>query len=209
MIQSILIANRGEIACRIIRACRQMGIWSTAVYSDADRLARHVQLADEAIYIGAAPAADSYLNISKIIEAAQRAGVDAVHPGYGFLSENAALARACTEAGLIFIGPTATAIEAMGNKRAAKALAAEIGVPVLPGYAGADQSEARLTAEAERLGLPTPEAQIAIIGFGMAGISVVEAYIARAAVTPVSAPVLAVDTAVTTPTGEPATVSVV
>ena len=154
MIQSILIANRGEIACRIIGACRKMGVWATAVYSDADREARHVQLADEAIYIGAAPATDSYLNIEKIIAAAERVGADAIHSGYGFLAENADLARACEVAGLIFIGPSPEAIEAMGNKRAAKALAAQVGVPILPGYAGEDQSQTRFVTEAERIGFP-------------------------------------------------------
>ena len=154
MIHSLLIANRGEIACRIIRTCRQMGIRAVAVFSDADREARHVRLADTAVHIGPAPAADSYLNIEAIIAAAQQTGVDAIHPGFGFLAENAAFARTVTAAGLIFIGPSPEAIAAMGNKRAAKELMATAGIPVLPGYGGADQSDRVLLAEAEHIGFP-------------------------------------------------------
>jgi len=154
MIRSILIANRGEIACRIIRTCRRLGIRTAAVYADADAGARHTTQADEAIRIGPPPASDSYLNMEAIIAAAQRAGVDGVHPGYGFLAENAAFARACAEAGLIFIGPSPEAIEAMGDKRAARALMAETGVPIVPGYDGDDQSDEALQAAAVQIGYP-------------------------------------------------------
>ena len=118
MFQSLLIANRGEIACRIIRTARRIGLRSIAVFSDADEAAQHVQMADEAIHIGAAPARESYLNISAIIAAAKRAGAEAIHPGYGFLSENAGFADACAAAGIVFIGPPASAIRAMGSKSA-------------------------------------------------------------------------------------------
>ncbi|MFQ5400203.1 MAG: acetyl-CoA carboxylase biotin carboxylase subunit [Anaerolineae bacterium] len=154
MIQSILIANRGEIACRIIRTCRRLGIRTAAVYADADAGARHTAQADEAIRIGPPPVSDSYLNIEAIIAAAKRAGVDGVHPGYGFLAENAAFARACAEAGLIFIGPSPEVIETMGDKRAARALMAETGVPVVPGYDGNDQSDEALQAAAAQIGYP-------------------------------------------------------
>ncbi len=154
MIHSLLIANRGEIACRIIRTCRQMGIRTVAVFSDADREARHVRLADTAVHIGPSPATDSYLNIEAIINAAQQTGVDAIHPGFGFLAENADFARAVAAAGLIFIGPSPEAIAAMGNKRAAKEMMAAAGVPILPGYGGADQSDSVLLAEAEHIGFP-------------------------------------------------------
>ncbi|HIP73244.1 MAG TPA: acetyl/propionyl/methylcrotonyl-CoA carboxylase subunit alpha [Anaerolineae bacterium] len=154
MIHSLLIANRGEIACRIIRTCRQMGIRTVAVFSDADREARHVRLADTAVHIGPAPATDSYLNIEAIITAARQTGADAIHPGFGFLAENGEFARAVAAAGLIFIGPTPEAIEAMGNKRAAKEMMAAASVPVLPGYGGADQSDRVLLAEAEHIGFP-------------------------------------------------------
>lgn len=154
MIDKILIANRGEIACRIMKTCRKLGIRTVAVYSKVDARAKHVHLADEAIGIGPAPAADSYLNIERIITAAQQTGVDAIHPGYGFLAENADFARACSEAGLIFIGPSAEAIEAMGNKRAAKLLMQEHGVPTVPGYSGADQSDEALQTAAQEVGFP-------------------------------------------------------
>ncbi|MFZ1397536.1 MAG: biotin carboxylase N-terminal domain-containing protein, partial [Candidatus Promineifilaceae bacterium] len=133
MIRSILIANRGEIACRIVRSCQRLGIRTVAVYSQADATAKHVKLADTAVSIGPPPATHSYLNQHTILDAARQTGVDAIHPGYGFLAENADFARACTAAGFIFIGPNAEAIELMGNKRAAKALVAQAGVPVLPG----------------------------------------------------------------------------
>lgn len=154
MITSILIANRGEIACRIIRTCRSLGIRAIAVYSETDEQSRHVQMADEAIYIGPSPASDSYLSSDKIIAAAQHVAADAIHPGFGFLAENADFAQACAAAGLIFIGPTPEAMAVMGNKRAAKALVAAAGVPTIPGYGGADQADDRLCQEAERIGYP-------------------------------------------------------
>jgi 3-methylcrotonyl-CoA carboxylase alpha subunit len=154
VIRRLLIANRGEIVCRIARTARRLGITTIAVYSDADRNARHVRLADEAYYLGAAPAAESYLDIAKVLALATRVGADAVHPGYGFLSENAGFAQACSEAGLAFIGPPAAAITAMGSKSASKAAMAAVGVPVAPGYHGAEQSIERLRAEAERVGFP-------------------------------------------------------
>ncbi|GJM40677.1 MAG: 3-methylcrotonyl-CoA carboxylase subunit alpha [Ardenticatenaceae bacterium] len=154
MIRSILIANRGEIACRIVRSCQRLGIRTVAVYSEADAGAKHVLMADTAVSIGPPPAADSYLNQEAILEAAHQTGVDAIHPGYGFLAENSAFARACTEAGFIFIGPNPEAIELMGNKRAAKSLMVEAGVPTVPGYSGGDQSDGRFQTEAQKIGLP-------------------------------------------------------
>ncbi|NSL20740.1 acetyl/propionyl/methylcrotonyl-CoA carboxylase subunit alpha [Agrobacterium tumefaciens] len=154
MFSKILIANRGEIACRIIRTARKMGIRTVAVYSDADRDAMHVALADEAIAIGPAPARSSYLDAEKIIAAAQASGAQAIHPGYGFLSENAGFAEACASAGIIFIGPTPDAIRAMGGKSEAKALMAQAGVPVVPGYHGEDQADEKLAGEAEAIGYP-------------------------------------------------------
>ncbi|MEP6884070.1 MAG: biotin carboxylase N-terminal domain-containing protein [Gammaproteobacteria bacterium] len=150
----LLIANRGEIVCRIARTAQRLGVTSIAVYSEADRNARHVRVADEAHYLGPAPAAASYLDIAKIVELAKRVGADAVHPGYGFLSENAAFAQACVDAGLIFVGPPASAIRAMGSKSASKAAMAAVGVPVAPGYHGDDQTPDRLMAEAQRVGFP-------------------------------------------------------
>ena len=150
----LLIANRGEIVCRIVRTARRLGVTSIAVYSDADRTAMHVRAADEAYYLGPAPAAESYLNISGIIALAKRVGADAIHPGYGFLSENAEFAQACLDAGLTFIGPPAAAIKSMGSKSASKAAMAAVGVPVAPGYHGADQSTQRLIEEAARVGYP-------------------------------------------------------
>ena len=150
----ILIANRSEIAVRIMRACCELGIATVAVYSEADRSALHVRQADEAVLIGPAPAAQSYLDAARIIDAALATGAEAIHPGYGFLSERAHFARACAEAGLVFIGPPAEAIELMGSKIAAKELAAQAGVPTAPGYMGTDQSPARLRAEALRVGFP-------------------------------------------------------
>ena len=154
MIHKILIANRGEIALRVIRTAKNLGCRTVAVYSEADAWALHVTTADEAVCIGAAQAAESYLAADKIIDAARLAGADAVHPGYGFLAENAGFARACEEAGLVFIGPGADAMELMGSKRLAKNTLLEAGVPCIPGYQGADQSDAVLLAEAEKIGLP-------------------------------------------------------
>jgi 3-methylcrotonyl-CoA carboxylase alpha subunit len=154
MIQRLLVANRGEIVCRIARTARRLGMTTIAVYSDADRNALHVRSADEAYHLGAAPPAESYLNIGKLIALAKRVGADAIHPGYGFLSENAAFAQACVDAGLIFIGPPAAAIKAMGSKSASKAAMAAVGVPVAPGYHGSEQSAERLQEEAVRAGFP-------------------------------------------------------
>ena len=154
MITKLLIANRGEIACRIIRTARTMGIATVAVYSDADAGALHVRSADEAVHIGPSPAAESYLVGEKIIAAAQQTGADAIHPGYGFLSENADFAQAVLDAGLIWVGPKPVSIRAMGLKDAAKQLMRAAGVPVTPGYDGSDQSAERLTAEAEAIGYP-------------------------------------------------------
>ncbi|MCW8193967.1 acetyl-CoA carboxylase biotin carboxylase subunit [Proteobacteria bacterium 005FR1] len=150
----ILIANRGEIALRIMRSARAMGYRTVAVYSTADRHSRHVREADQAVCIGEALPAQSYLCIDKIIEAARLSGADAIHPGYGFLAENAKLAQACMEAGIVFIGPSAQSIEAMGHKAGAKRLMMEAGVPCVPGYQGEDQSEARMLQEADRIGFP-------------------------------------------------------
>jgi geranyl-CoA carboxylase alpha subunit len=150
----ILVANRGEIALRVMRTARRMGYGTVAVYSTADAAAPHVAGADEAVCIGPPPAAESYLDIAKIVAAAQRAGAGAVHPGYGFLSENAAFARACKEAGLTFIGPPADAIELMGNKARAKRAMAAAGVPCVPGSSGDDSSDDALRAAAEKIGFP-------------------------------------------------------
>ncbi len=152
--QKVLIANRGEIAVRIIRACQELGLTAVAVYSDADREALHVRLADEAYFVGPAPAAESYLRVDTLVEVAQRCGADAVHPGYGFLSERAHFAKACADAGITFIGPPAAAIERMGSKIESKRLALAHGVPVVPGYDGDDQSVETLVLEAERIGYP-------------------------------------------------------
>ena len=150
----ILIANRGEIACRIIGTARRLGIASVAVYSDADRDAMHVELADEAFRIGPAPASQSYLSVPAILEACRASGADAVHPGYGFLAEHGDFADACAQAGVCFIGPPVDAMRTMGAKDAALELAASVGVPVLPGYRGADQSDAALARAADELGYP-------------------------------------------------------
>ena len=150
----LLVANRGEISVRLIRACRELGVRSVAVYSDADRGAMHVRLADEAYRIGPAPAPESYLNVEKLVEAAMRLGAEAVHPGYGFLSENARFARAVREAGIVWVGPPPEAMEQVGDKVRAKELAVEADVPTIPGYAGEDDSEGRLLEEAERIGFP-------------------------------------------------------
>ncbi|MBZ9568591.1 acetyl/propionyl/methylcrotonyl-CoA carboxylase subunit alpha [Modicisalibacter tunisiensis] len=151
---SVLIANRGEIACRVIRTARRLGLRSIAVYSDADANARHVREADEAVRLGPAPARESYLDIDAVIDAARRTGADAIHPGYGFLSENAEFVAACEHAGIAFVGPPASAIAAMGDKSAAKARMETAGVPLVPGYHGDDQDDDHLRAEAERIGYP-------------------------------------------------------
>jgi len=154
MFTKILIANRGEIACRVIQTARRMGIATVAVYSDADANARHVRLADEAVRIGPAAARESYLRADKILEVARATGAQAVHPGYGFLSENDAFADACAEAGIVFIGPPASAIRAMGSKSAAKALMDKAGVPLTPGYHGDRQEPAFLAEQAASIGYP-------------------------------------------------------
>ncbi|RMZ56669.1 hypothetical protein APUTEX25_002758, partial [Auxenochlorella protothecoides] len=153
-ISKLLVANRGEIACRVLTSARKLGIPSVAVYSEADRAAKHVSLADEAFCIGPAPARDSYLRTDRILEVAQLTGTTAVHPGYGFLSENTDFAAALEGAGVAFVGPPASAIRSMGNKSEAKALMSAAGVPVVPGYHGADQADERLQAEADRIGYP-------------------------------------------------------
>ena len=154
MFRKILIANRGEIACRVAATATRMGVRTVAVYSDADALAAHVQACDEAVHIGGPAVADSYLQWQRILDAAVQTGAQAVHPGYGFLSENADFANACASAGLVFIGPSVAAIEAMGLKAASKQLMEKAGVPLVPGYHGADQTPALLVEEAKRIGYP-------------------------------------------------------
>ena len=154
MVKTLLVANRGEIACRIFRSARRLGWRTVAVFSDADARARHTREADEALWIGPAPARDSYLDIERIIAAARASGAEAIHPGYGFLSENAALAQACSDAQITFVGPPAAAIAAMGSKIVAKNRMREAGVPVLPGYAGPEQDLKQLAAAAHTVGLP-------------------------------------------------------
>src|SRR6266571_2881886 len=149
--KKILIANRGEIAVRVIRACGELGITSVAVYSDVDRAALHVRQADEAYHIGPAPAPESYLKIEKILDIAKRAGADAVHPGYGFLSENAAFAKACADAGIAFVGPKVAALELFGDKVAARQLAKRCGVPIIAGTSGPSSME-EITAFLTSLG---------------------------------------------------------
>ena len=154
MFRKLLIANRGEIACRVIRTARRLGIGTVAVFSDADREALHARLADEARRLGPAPAAESYLNGEALIAAARAAGAEAIHPGYGFLSENEAFAAACARAGIVFVGPSPEAIAAMGDKSAAKRLMEKAGVPLVPGYHGERQDAAFLAKEAARIGYP-------------------------------------------------------
>ena len=152
--QRLLIANRGEIAVRVIRTARAMGLRTVAVYSEADRGAMHVSLADEAVLLGPARARDSYLNIARVLEAARQTGAEAIHPGYGFLSENAEFAQACLDAGLVFVGPTAAMMTAMGSKSGSKALMEKAGVSLVPGYHGEAQDEATLAKAADRIGFP-------------------------------------------------------
>ncbi len=171
MFEKILIANRGEIACRIIRTCRRMGIRTVAVYSEADAGALHVQLADEACCIGKSAPAESYLRIGNVLDAAKKHGAQAIHPGYGFLSENAEFARRCSQSGIVFIGPSAEAIEQMGAKDQAKCVMENAGVPVVSGYKGAEQSPEFLNAEAEKIGYPLMIK--AVLGGGGKGMRVV------------------------------------
>jgi 3-methylcrotonyl-CoA carboxylase alpha subunit len=152
--RSLLVANRGEIAARVIRTARAMGLRTVAVYSEADRGALHVAMADEAVLLGPARARDSYLNIERVIEAARKTGAEGVHPGYGFLSENAEFAQRCADAGLVFVGPTAAMMTAMGSKSGSKALMEKAGVPLVPGYHGEAQDEATLKKAADRIGFP-------------------------------------------------------
>ena len=154
MFSKILIANRGEIACRIMRTAHDLGIKTVAVYSDADAKAQHVQMADEAVWLGGSAPAESYLDGWKVLQAALRSGAEAVHPGYGFLSENAAFAELCAEHNLVFIGPPVNAIEVMGSKSAAKQAMQAAQVPMLPGYHEADQSDQRLQQAADTVGYP-------------------------------------------------------
>ena len=172
MFKKILIANRGEIACRIMRTARRLGIGTVAVYSDADRSALHVAEANEAVHIGAGPATDSYLSIARVLEAAAATGAEAIHPGYGFLAENPDFARACRDAGVVFIGPSPEAMLALGGKAEAKVLAAKAGVPTVPGYHGQSQEPDRLAAEAEQIGFPVMIKAVA--GGGGRGMRLVE-----------------------------------
>ncbi|MBS1809706.1 MAG: ATP-grasp domain-containing protein, partial [Acidobacteria bacterium] len=152
--QKVLIANRGEIALRVMRTCRTMGIATVAVYSDADVNAAHTRFADEAVYLGAANVKESYLNMKCILAAAQQTQADAIHPGYGFLSENAEFAEACANAGIAFIGPSPQAMRAMGLKIAGREIAVAAGVPIVPGYNGEDQSNATLRDQMLAIGFP-------------------------------------------------------
>ena len=172
MFQKILIANRGEIACRVIETAQSMGVACVAVHSDVDARAKHVAMADEAVSLGGAAPAESYLRGSAIIDAALATGAEAIHPGYGFLSENPEFVDAVEAAGLVFIGPSSSAIRAMGLKDAAKALMVEAGVPVVPGYHGDNQDAAFLAEEAKRIGYPVMIKAVA--GGGGKGMRIVE-----------------------------------
>jgi len=171
-LKKILVANRGEIACRVMRTAKQMGLTTVAVYSDADKHAQHVKLADEAYHIGPAPSKDSYLVADKIIDVAKQAGVDCIHPGYGFLSENCDFALACEKNDIAFIGPPASSIEAMGSKTRAKEIMHQANVPLVPGYYGDNQDTEFLQAEAEKIGYPVLIK--AAFGGGGKGMRVVE-----------------------------------
>ena len=154
MFKKLLIANRGEIACRVAATVKRLGIQTVAVYSDADAQAKHVAACDEAVHIGGNAPKDSYLRWERILDAAQQTGAQAIHPGYGFLSENEDFANACAQAGLVFIGPPASAIRAMGLKAESKQLMEKAGVPLVPGYHGTDQNPELLQSEADRIGYP-------------------------------------------------------
>src|SRR5438552_17022500 len=154
MFTKVLIANRGEIACRVAATCRRLGVRTVAVYSDADARAQHVAACDEAVHIGGSSPRESYLRYERIIEAAKATGAQAIHPGYGFLSENEEFAQACADAGIAFIGPPPSAIQAMGLKAESKRLMEQAGVPLVPGYHGAEQDAALLRSEATRIGYP-------------------------------------------------------
>src|SRR6476646_896075 len=154
MITRLLVANRGEIALRVIRACRELGVESVAVYSDADAHAPHVSAADRSVHIGAAPAAESYLSTSRLLDAVRASGADAVHPGYGFLSENASFAEACEREGIVFVGPPSAVIAQMGSKIAARRLMQTAGVPVVPGEIPVDQTDAGVAAALARAEYP-------------------------------------------------------
>ena len=154
MLGKVLVANRGEIALRVVRACQELGVRSVAVYSDADAHAPHVREADEAVHVGPSPSSESYLQGDRIVEAAKRVGAEAIHPGYGFLSERAWFARAVRDAGLVFVGPPAEAIEAMGSKTAARQLAIKAGTPVVPGTTEPLRDADEATETAERFGYP-------------------------------------------------------
>ncbi|HCW89469.1 MAG TPA: 3-methylcrotonyl-CoA carboxylase, partial [Marinobacter sp.] len=154
MLTKLLVANRGEIAVRIMKTARSLGYRTVAVYSEADARALHVEMADEAVCIGPAQVAESYLNVEAILDAARRTGADCVHPGYGFLSENAGFARACKDAGLVFVGPPESAIELMGSKRRSKIAMQEAGVPVVPGFEGDNATDEELIEAAANIGYP-------------------------------------------------------
>src|SRR6266508_776999 len=154
MFRKVLIANRGEIALRIIRTCKRLGVKTVAVYSDADLDSKHVTSANEAYAIGAGPPSESYLNISTIIKAAKRSGAEAIHPGYGFLAENAVMARACEESGLVFIGPSSKVLGLVANKLESKKFATSAGVPVVPGATTEVQSLDKAESEARKIGFP-------------------------------------------------------
>ena len=171
-LSTLLVANRGEIACRIMRTARAMGLTTVAVHSEIDRHARHVREADVAVNLGGSKAADSYLQIDALIAAAKSSGAQEIHPGYGFLSENAGFARAVEQAGLVFLGPPASAIDAMGSKSAAKSLMEAAGVPLVPGYHGESQDAATFREAAARIGYPV--LLKATAGGGGKGMKVVE-----------------------------------
>ena len=152
MFKKILIANRGEIACRVAATARRLGVKTVAVYSDADAHAKHVMACDEAVHVGGSTPKESYLQWQRIIDAAKQTGAEAIHPGYGFLAENEEFAQACVDHGLVFIGPPASAINAIGLKAESKRLMEAAGVPLVPGYHGADQNPERLRQEADRIG---------------------------------------------------------